>query len=184
MKTAFDIEQLMDAGAITNELDYERAMIADRKLRLLAKESGHFKKKRNRLRSIIAAYEKKEWNKHTVATAAKLAESSRAEQLAESERIFIENRKIRIKKELKALDLTQEQLAAILGHKSKTHMSELINGVKPFQLTDLLVISKLLKIDIKTLIPPFLSATDRAKVLSALQQFNNPRLEKRARAFL
>lgn len=34
-------------------------------------------------------------------------------------------------------------------------MSELINGVKPFQLTDLLVISKLLKIDMKTLIPPF-----------------------------
>ncbi|AHF14926.1 helix-turn-helix domain-containing protein [Niabella soli] len=174
MQKAFDIEQLVEAGAITNELDYERAMIADRKLRLLAKESVHFKKMRSRLRNLIAAYEKKEWNKQTVADTAKLAES---------ERIFIENRKTRIKKELKALDLTQEQLAAILGHKSKTHMSELINGVKPFQLTDLLVISKLLKIDMKTLIPPFLSAADRTKVLSALQQLNNPKLEKRAWAF-
>lgn len=180
MKTAFDIEQLIDVGSITNELDYERAMIADRKLRLLAKENPHLKKRRSRLRSIIAAYEKKEWNKHTVATAAKLAESSRAEQLAESERLFIENRTARIKKELKALHLTQEQLAVILGHKSKTHMSELINGVKPFQLTDLLVISKLLKIEMKVLIPAFLSATDRTKVLLALQQLNNPRLEKRA----
>lgn len=44
MQKAFDIEQLVEAGAITNELDYERAMIADRKLRLLAKESVHFKK--------------------------------------------------------------------------------------------------------------------------------------------
>ncbi|MGC4235861.1 MAG: transcriptional regulator [Niabella sp.] len=180
MEKQFDIEELINAGSITNELDYERAMIADRKLRLLAKENMHFKKMRGRLRNLIVAYEKKEWNIQSVPTAAKLAESSKAEQQAESERMFIENRKNKIKKELKALDITQQQLAAILGHKSKTHMSELINGVKPFRLTDLLVINLLLKIDMKELIPPFLSTKERIKVIAQLQKLNNPKLEKRA----
>ena len=39
MKPHFDIEKIVDAGIISNELDYERALIADRKLRLLASEN-------------------------------------------------------------------------------------------------------------------------------------------------
>ncbi|HMR84166.1 MAG TPA: transcriptional regulator [Niabella sp.] len=179
MKKTPAIEALIATDSITNELDYERAMIADRKLRLLAKENVHFKKLRSRLRDLIVAYEKKEWDIQSVPTAAKLAESSKAEQQAESERVFIKNRKDKIKKELKALDITQQQLAAILGHKSKTHMSELINGVKPFRLTDLLVLNLLLKIDMKELIPPFLSTKERIKVIAQLQKLNNPKLEKR-----
>ena len=42
MKTHFDIEKIVEKGIITNELDYDRALIADRKLRLLAKENPHF----------------------------------------------------------------------------------------------------------------------------------------------
>ena len=43
MKTHFDIKEIVESGSISNELDYERALIADRKLRLLAKENLHFK---------------------------------------------------------------------------------------------------------------------------------------------
>ena len=94
MKKTPDIEALIATDSITNELDYERAMIADRKLRLLAKGNAHFKKLRSRLRDLIVAYEKKEWNIQSVPTATKLTESSKAEQQAESERVFIKNRLI------------------------------------------------------------------------------------------
>ncbi len=43
MKTQFDISQLIETGKIQNELDFERALIADRKLGLLSKENPKFK---------------------------------------------------------------------------------------------------------------------------------------------
>ena len=48
MKTHFDIEKIIEMGIINNELDYERALIADRKLRLLGKEDVHFKNLRKK----------------------------------------------------------------------------------------------------------------------------------------
>jgi hypothetical protein len=57
-----------------------------------------------------------------------------------------------------------------------------VNGVKPFRLTDLLVINLLLKIDIKELIPPFLSEKERTKVRLQLQKLDNPKLRKTALA--
>ena len=62
MKTNVDIEAIINTGVISNELDYERAMIADRKLRLLEKENSHFKKLRSKLRDLMAAYENKTWS--------------------------------------------------------------------------------------------------------------------------
>ncbi|AFD06312.1 hypothetical protein [Solitalea canadensis] len=41
MKTHFDIEEFVKRGKIENELDLERALIADRKLRNLAKENSY-----------------------------------------------------------------------------------------------------------------------------------------------
>lgn len=131
MKTHFDIEKLVERGSISNELDYERAMIADRKLRLLSKDNAHFKKLRSKLRDLIEQYENEEWNDVDKINEEKLLESEKSERIAEHERQFIENRKQAIRKKLKTLDLTQEDLAALLGHKSKTHMSELMNGLKP-----------------------------------------------------
>ncbi|MEY4893267.1 MAG: hypothetical protein RL751_77, partial [Bacteroidota bacterium] len=62
MKAHLDLSKLVEAGVIANELDYNRAIIADRKLRLLAKDNAHFKKFRLRLRDLIEAYEKRVWN--------------------------------------------------------------------------------------------------------------------------
>lgn len=183
MKTHVDIENLIAAGSIQNELDYERAMMADRKLRLLAKDSVHFKNLRAKLRDLIEAYEKKAWSNHNAVSDVQLQESDRAQQIAEAERLFIEKRKAIIRKKLKALDITQEDLAHILGHKSKTHMSELINGIKPFTLPDLIAISVLLKIKLTELVPLFLTPEKKQQIQSAIVTLNKPKLQKAEFAF-
>jgi antitoxin component HigA of HigAB toxin-antitoxin module len=172
MKTHFDIEKIIEMGIITNELDYERALIAGRKLRLLGKEDVHFKLLRKKLRGIIEKYENKEWSVVESIDDNKLLESEKAENFAELERQFLETRKIEIRKKLKALELTQENLASILGHKSKTHMSELMNGIKPFTLRDLIIINQLLKMEISTLIPVFLSKEEQIKVNKAVEKLD------------
>ena len=67
-------------------------------------------------------------------------------------------------------------MATILGHKSKTHMSELMNGIKPFTLKDLIIINRLLKINIDVLIPVFLSKEDQVKVKEAVKKLDKPKL--------
>lgn len=177
MKTNFDIEKLIKSGAITNELDYERALIADRKLRLLSKENSHFKNLRTKLRDLIEIYEASEWNDVDTIAKDKIRESDKSELLAEKERLFIENRKQEIRKKLKELDLTQQDLAFLLGHKSKTYMSELINGIKAFTLKDLIIINQVLKIELKQLIPVFLSKEDQIKVKKAVIQLDKPKVK-------
>lgn len=177
MKTHFDIEKIVEKGIITNELDYERALISDRKLRLLAKEDIHFKNLRSKLRDIIEKYENSEWSNIDKIDDNKLLESDKAERIAELERLFLENRKQAIRKKLKEFELTQENLALILGHKSKTHMSELMNGIKPFTLKDLIIINRLLKIEIAVLIPVFLSKEDQIKVKEAVKKLDKPKIK-------
>jgi len=179
MKTHPDIERLIESGVISNELDHERAMIADRKLRLLAKENEHFKNLRKKLRALIETYESQNWSDINTVTPEKIAESDHAAIIAERERLFLKARKQRIREKLKALDLTQENLGQILGHRSKTHMSELMNGIKPFTLRDLVIINRLLGIDIKDLVPVFLSGEDQVKVKSAIVKLNKPLLKLR-----
>jgi hypothetical protein len=56
-KTQLDISKLLEIGKIQNELDFERALIADRKLRVLSKEDSKYKVIRKKLRDLIADYE-------------------------------------------------------------------------------------------------------------------------------
>lgn len=55
MNNNFNINTIIKNGAITNQLDYERALDADKKLRLLASVMTL----RSSLRDIIEAFEKK-----------------------------------------------------------------------------------------------------------------------------
>ncbi len=176
MKTHFDIGKLVENGSITNELDYERALIADRKLRLLSKENAHFKTLRQKLRDLIEQYENSEWNNVESVTNEKILESDKSERIAETERIFIDKRKQEIRKRLKELDLNQEDLALLLGHKSKSHMSELINGIKPFTLKDLIIINRLLNVEIKKLVPVYLTKEDQIKIKEAIRQLDKPKI--------
>lgn len=184
MKTHFDIEQLIEKGVISNELDYERALIADKKLRLLSKENDYFKKLRNKLRNIIEIYEATCWSDVEAVTAEQISENDQAEKIANSESSFIEHRKKAIKIRLKELDLTQENLAFLLGHKSKTHMSELMNGIKPFTLKDLILINRILEIELSVLVPNFLSVYDHQRLKDSLQILNKPNLKFSSNGFV
>ncbi|HET7360620.1 MAG TPA: helix-turn-helix domain-containing protein [Salinimicrobium sp.] len=177
MKTQLDISELLETGKIQNELDFERALIADRKLRILSKEDSKYKAIRKKLRDLMEDYENKNWSSNSRITDKKIRESDLAELIAEKEKQFIQNRKTLIRKKLKNLNLTQQDLGAILGHKSKSYMSELMNGLSPFSLKDLIVINRLLKIDLTNLVPTFLSQSDRAKIRTSIQKLDNPKLK-------
>ncbi len=177
MKTEFDIEEILELGEIQNALDFERALIADRKLRVLSKENPKYKTLRRKLRDLIEDYESKNWSSASRITDKKLKESDLAEAIAEKERQFIENRKELIKSKLKRLNLTQQDFGKILGHKSKSYMSELMNGINPFSLRDLIIINRLLKIDLTDLVPTFLPQTERIKIRSSIEKLENPKLK-------
>ena len=177
MKTQLDIDKIIKSGVITNELDFERALIADRKLRVLSKENSSLKSIRKELRNIIANYENKHWSSESSISENKLKESDTAELIAEKERVFIENRKSIIKSKLKKHAINQQELGVILGHSSKSYMSELMNGICPFSLTDLIVINRLLKIDLTDLIPTFLPQKQRLKVKKSIERLGKPNLK-------
>ncbi|GAA5225112.1 hypothetical protein GCM10025777_57430 [Membranihabitans marinus] len=177
MKTQFDISALIGNGKIQNKLDFERALIADRKLRVLSKENPKFKSVRKQLRDLIEEYENKNWSADSNISDKKISESDVAELMAEKERLFIQRRKELIRNKLKNLNLTQQDFGKVLGHKSKSYMSELINGVSPFSLKDLIVINRILKIDLTDLVPTFLPQSDIVKIRSAIKKLDNPKLK-------
>lgn len=173
-----DIEKLIESGSITNELDYERAMIADRKLRLLAKTNTHFKNLRNKLGNLIEEYEARVWSDEKAVGNELIAQSEQAELIAEKERTFLEKRRKLIQGKLKDFNLTQAELGLLLGHRSKTHMSELITGLKPFTLQDLVIISKIFKIDINSLVPKYLPIEKIDRISATIEVINKPKLNK------
>ena len=177
MKTEFDIEAILKKGRLSNELDYERALVAERKLRLLAKEDTQFTTLRHQLRELLESYERSEWADADSIDDRQLIQSEKAEFIADQERQFLETRKRTIRNRLKQLELTQENLGSILGHKSKTHMSELMNGIKPFTLKDLIIIHRLLKIEISILVPVFLSDSDQKRVKFAVNKLDKPKVK-------
>ena len=177
MKTQFDISQLIETGKILNELDFERALIADRKLRVLSKENPKFKTIRKKLKDLIEEYENKNWSTDSKISDKKIRESDISELIAAKERLFIQRRKEFIRKKLKNLNLTQQDFGKILGHQSKSYISELINGVSPFSLKDLIVINRLLKINLSDLVPTFLSQSDSTKIRTTIKKLDNPKLK-------
>jgi len=177
MKTTDSIEQIIHKGKIDNELDLERALIADKKMRLLSKENSHFKTLRKKLRDIIEDYENNHWSDIQKIDENQIKESEFATFIAEQESAFIEKRKALIKTKLQEIQLNQQELGLLLGHKSKTHMSELMNGMSPFSLKDLILINRLLKIEITDLVPIFLSIDDQKRVKTVLTTLNKPQIK-------
>ena len=90
---------------------------------------------------------------------------------------FIEARKKLIKAKLKRLGLNQQEFGKILGHDSKSYMSELMNGVVPFTLKDLIVISKLIKISLNKLIPTQIPDEEKSKIEKTINKLGKPKLK-------
>jgi len=173
MKEQADLKSILKAGKLTNELDLERASILDNKLRLLVKENPELLESRKRLRSIIKQYEKTNWSKESEIDELKIKESDIAEFIADQERIFLEKRKNAIREKLDKLKITQQELGKILGH-GKTYMSELMNGVSPFSMRDLIILHRLFRIKLENLIPTIISERDRVRIKTSLTELNKP----------
>lgn len=177
MNTQFDIEEILAQGKIKSELELERAMRADRKLRSLARTQPEFKPLRKKLRDLIVAYESEHWSASSDVSKKQLETSDLAERIAEEERVFLKNRKDAIRKKLNQLSLTQQQFGEILGHNNKSYISELMNGIRPFSIRDLVVIHNLLDIPLKKLIPTSLGAQDLKRLEKSIKKVGTGRIK-------
>lgn len=180
MKRSFDFEKQINQNQIENEMDLERALATERKLRIMAKEDETFEIHWKKLRDAIYEYEQKNWSNIENITEERIRQSDQAQIIVEQEESFLFKRKSLIRSSLKSLKLTQQDLGEILGHSSKTYMSELMNGICPFSLKDLIIIHKLLNIKMNDLVPVFLSETEQVNVNANLKMVNkrrtNPKL--------
>jgi len=176
MELQISLKKILKKGIISNELDFQRALLIDRKMRVVAKDFPELTEERQQLRTLLKAYEDRHWVGEEI-TDQKVEESDLAAQIAEQERSFLDKRKNAIKLKLKETGLSQKDLGTILGHGSATYMSELMNGINPFTLNDLIVIHNLLNIELDCLIPTVLVPQVRNRVLSAIKKLNNPKLK-------
>ncbi len=168
--------KIIQKGFISNELELEKALIIERKLRLLAKENPELAESRMQLRTIIKEYEKANWSADSIISDKKIQESDAAELIAEQERKFLANRKEILKSKLTELGINQQDLGQILGH-SKSYISELINGINPFNLKDLIIIHKLFGIKLEDLIPTIIPQKESEKIKSSILKINKPKLK-------
>lgn len=178
MKDLVNIKEIEGIQKLENEYDLQKALLLDRKLRLLVKENASLKPIQNKLFALIEEYEAENWSDSDKITDQQERDAEIAEKLIELERKFIANRKEKIKKKLKSFDMTQQDLGVLLGHK-KSYMSELINGVSQFSLKDLVIIHRVLNIGLADLIPTYLQTETRDKVRKSIQLLNKPKLKLR-----
>lgn len=183
MNLQVSLKKILKKGTLTDELDFQRASMMDRKLRLLIKEFPDLAEDRKQLRALLKSYEDKNWSDKKV-TDEKVQESEQAGQIAESERVFIENRKNIIKLKLQEAGLKQKDLGTILGHSSATYMSELINGINPFTLNDLVVIHSLLNIELENLVPTILPKQIQVRISNTISKMENPKLKSKVESLL
>ena len=168
--------KIIQKGFISNELELEKASAFENKLRLMARENPGFIADRKQLRTIIKDYERSNWNSRSDISEKQIAESDLAEVIVEREEEFLNNRQNIIKNKLKDLEMNQQDLGIILGH-SKSYISELMNGINPFSLKDLIVIHNLLDIKLENLIPTTIPEKESSRIKSSFLKLNRPRLK-------
>jgi transcriptional regulator with XRE-family HTH domain len=176
MKDLVDIRDIEHIQQLDNEYDLQKALLLDRKLRLMVKDNIDLKPIHDKLFRLIQDYEDRKWTDSENIPDKQFDEAETAEQLVEIERKFILQRKDAIRKKLKSYEMTQTDLALILGHK-KSYMSELINGVSQFSMKDLVIIHRVLRIDLAKLIPTYLQNDTRERVKQSISKLNKPRLK-------
>ncbi|WP_395054603.1 helix-turn-helix domain-containing protein [Flavobacterium sp.] len=168
--------KILQKGFISSELEFEKALIIERKLRLLIKENPELNESRNQLRTIIKECEKLNWDKNSIISEEKIEESDFAEFIAEKERKFLAKRKEIIKSKLTELGINQQDLGLILGH-SKSYISELINGINPFNIKDLIIIHNLFNIKLESLIPTTIPQKESSRIKSSILKINKTKLK-------
>ncbi len=172
----FDIDNVLQIVELSNELEFEKANALQLKLRWMIKEDESLRPIREHLRFLIRNFENKYWSYIDTITDEQINSNSKAELLVSAENNFIFERKELIKLKLKAYGLLQTDLAKILGHRDN-YMSELINGVRPFSKDDIIIIHRILKIKLDSLISPFVKEDVARHVRTTLQTLNKPKVK-------
>lgn len=168
--------KILKKGSISNKLELEKVLIIERKLRLLVSENPEYKEIRSQLRLIIKDYEKNNWSEDSFISDEKIKESDSAEFIANVERKFLTKRKEIIKSKLSEFGLNQQDLSLILNH-NKSYVSELINGINPFAIKDLIIIHKLFKIKLEDLIPTTIPQKETGRIKTSILKINKPKLK-------
>ncbi len=178
MKDLVDIRKIENIQQLDSEYDLQKALMLDRRLRLLVKENADLKPFHDKLFQLIQDYEQKNWSDSEHISENQLDQAESAEQLVEREREFIVQRKEEIRKKLKSYDMNQTDLGILLGHK-KSYMSELINGVSQLSMKDLVIIHRVLGIELSKLIPTNLQSETRERLRRSIVRLNKPKLKLR-----
>ncbi len=173
-----NIDNILKLKRLKNELELEKAYSIYRRLRWMVKDNPSLLPVKDHLKKLIKNYEDENWSDETKITEAQIAESDLAEKIIEAENEFIAKRKNLIKEKLKEYQLSQKDLAKILGHRPN-YMSELMNGLRPFSRDDIVVIHRLFGIDLKYLLPPFIKPEVVQHIKSALKELNNKKTKIR-----
>jgi transcriptional regulator with XRE-family HTH domain len=167
-----DWGKLVIERGLGSELELERALVLNRRLRLLEEEDPSYKDLRKKLVDLIHQYENANWSAQSNISEKQIKESDQAEVVAEEERRFVENRKAIILKKIKKLGLSQQDLGRILGH-GKSYTSEIINGVRPMSTADLTLIHRLLKIPLENLFSTLVPAEIQQRVKYNIEQLDS-----------
>lgn len=178
MKELINIRDIENIQKLDDEYDLQKALLLDRKLRIMVREDPSLKAIHDKLFKLIQNYESENWSNSKTIDNEQFVKSEIAESLIEVERLFVQQRKEVIIKRLKTYDMTQQDLGILLGHK-KSYMSELVNGVSQFSLKDLVIIHRILRIDLVKLIPTYLQNDTKEKIKNSIIKLNKPKLKLR-----
>ena len=172
----FEIDNVMKISRLISELDLERASALQSKLRWMIKDDSSLKPIRRHLRDLIIAYENTNWRNEKSISGKQIIENDKAVDLILYESRFIQRRKFLIKEALGKYGLTQQHLATILGHR-KSYMSELINGIRSFSMSDLTIIHRILKIKLDDLFLTVIKGEIAIHIKDVLNNLDKPNLK-------
>lgn len=163
-QTKFNLEDIIKRGKINSEIEFQR--LKPFYFRLKEKD------KKLKLSKIIAKWEEEHWSNEDEISDDDVRVSDYAQLIAEKESLFVVQRKRLIKEKLKQLGIKQTVLQRLLGLKSETHMSEIINGHAPFTLNHVVIINRLLKIPMSKLIFGYVEEKDVVRIKRVTSEEN------------
>lgn len=172
MDSKFDFQKVLKKGELEDQQEYEIAKIAAQKIGQLAEQDAELKPIHQKLQEFIQAFEAKH---QQAEVPQKYPAPPKTEE--EGEEPFIQKRKTLIRKQLQKHGLNQQEFGLLLGHGSKSYISELMNGVVPFSLKDLVIIHRLFGIKLADLVPTTLSSEEELQVLAVAKQLGKTKLK-------
>ncbi len=170
------INNILKLDKLSTELEHERATSLYLRLRKYEDKNISYVEIRKHIRKLIEKFEQTYWSDSSKITYDQIKESDLAEILVQAENEFNYKRKELIKKKLKEFGLNQTDLAKILGHR-KGYMSELINGLRPFSKEDIVIINRLLKIRLDSLVPTFIKQEKATHIKRTLESISKNKIK-------